>query len=52
MERLSTGGVGVAGISVGGICVVTTENVLEQAIMEAAITIRPKNFLISVFLGI
>jgi hypothetical protein len=52
MERPSTGGVSVAEIAVGGICVVTTENVLEQAIMDAPITIRPKNFLIPIFLGI
>jgi hypothetical protein len=42
----------VAGIAVGGIGVVTTENVLEQASMNKAITIRLKNFLIPIFLGI
>jgi len=42
----------MAGSAVDGVWVLPTENVLEQAIMAAAITIRPKYFLILVFLGV
>ncbi len=50
MEKPSTGGVCVAGIALGGIWVLTTENVPEQAIMKTAVTIRIENFLMTIFL--